>query len=243
MACPPHRFRRSLGAMRPIAAANFPTARALASRLAEARSIQVAAVECKAGGIRGRGRRGVATGGAGGATGRGNGRCRRAGAAGGAAECAEGRGRFAAASLARLSAMTPEVPKRLRPPLCTGTASNARSMHGRRADADMRQIRPGINSPCRASGPWAPVRRRRRPKPESNWGRPNDSERPRMLLLPVAGESELLCARFAPRSTVDRKSGFRTPPPSGRVACIHRHAGAMSRHRPCFAAGTGRGTR
>ena len=211
------------------------TARALASRFAEARSIQVAVAECKAGGVRGRGRRGVATGGAG-----------ARGAAGGAAGCAGGMcrgGRFAAVSPARLPAMMAKVPKRLRPPLCTGTASNARAAHGRRADADMRQIRPAINSPCRASGPWAPVRRRRRPKPESSWGRPDDSERPRMLLLPVAGESELLCARFAPRSTVDRKSGFRTPPPSGRVACIHRHAGAMSRHRPRFAAGTGRGTR
>ena len=102
----------------------------------------------------------------------------------------------------------------------------------------MRPIRSEVNSRWGHRGFWTTVRWRRRLKPEGNWGRPDHSERPRR-----SSQSELICARFSPRSTGDQKSGSWGPLHAGRVSCIHRPAGAMSPHRPRFAAGTGRGTR
>ena len=102
---------------------------------------------------------------------------------------------------------------------------------------------PEIRKPNRSLAPSAPVCVQRRPTSESNWGRPDDSERPRMLLLHMADESRPICARYSPRSSTDQDIGYWAPLRAGRLACIHGPAGAMSRHRPRLAPGIGRETR
>ena len=114
------------------------------------------------------------------------------------------------------------------------------------------------------SGPWARVGTQRRPKSESRSGHwrlrrlsaCNDARRPKATGAAPMIRNDPECSfctwqmsrgQYAPdsarRQARIRTSGYWAPLRAGRLACIHRPAGAMSRHRPRLAPGIGRGTR
>ena len=135
-----------------------------------------------------------------------------------------------------------DVPKWLRPPRKFGAASNARATHGRRNGADMRIVLPDVKrgSEHRGLGRLPAMVR----------------DVPKMAEVAPEIRDDLECPfyswqmgrrEYAPHSSGHQaqtaKSGFWAAPHTRAAACICRLAGAMSRHRPHPAAGTGRGTR
>ena len=118
--------------------------------------------------------------------------------------------------------------------------------------------------PSGTSGPWARVGTQRRPKSESRTGHwrlrrlsaCNGARCPKATGAAPMIRNDPECSSHAwwvSRGTYASDftrgqqaigtSGYWAPLRAGRLACIHRPAGAMSRHRPRLAPGIGRGTR